>query len=85
MPFDPTKPAVSTPITSAEIRAQFTALNDDIQTRTTGADLAAGIGTTSSNSNGVGTLGQAANGGYDPSQMQAVLDKLDELINALRR
>ena len=76
MPFDPTKPANGTPITAAEIRAQLNALNQNI------ADA---IGTTSSNSNGVGTLGQSANGGYDPSQMQAVLDKLYELINALRR
>ena len=30
MPFDPTKPAAGTPITSAEIRAQLNALNDKI-------------------------------------------------------
>ena len=30
MPFDPTKPAVGTPITSAEMRAQLNALNDKI-------------------------------------------------------
>lgn len=39
----------------------------------------------SSNSNGVSTLSQGADGSYNPSQMQDVLNKLDELINALRR
>ncbi len=37
------------------------------------------------NSNGVSTLGQGADGSYNLSQMQDVLNKLDELINALRR
>ena len=39
----------------------------------------------SANSNGVGTLGQTADGTYSSSQMQDVINKLDELINALRR
>jgi hypothetical protein len=37
------------------------------------------------NSNGVGTLEQSADGGYNQQQMQDVLNKFDELINALRR
>ena len=89
MPFDPTKPATNSPNSSAEMRSQLTALDADIQQRATQADLAnaiaAAIAGTSSNSNGVGTLSQGASGGYDQSQMQAVLDKIDELINALRR
>ncbi len=43
------------------------------------------ISGTSNNSNGVATLGQAADGSYNQNQMQVLLDKLDELINALRR
>jgi hypothetical protein len=39
----------------------------------------------SANSNGVNTLGLTADGTYSASQMQDVLNKLDELINALRR
>ena len=39
----------------------------------------------SANSNGVSTLNQSADGTYNPAQIQALLDKLDELINALRR
>jgi hypothetical protein len=47
-------------------------------------DLSNAISGTS-NSNGVNTLGQGADGSYNQNQMQQLLDKLDELINALRR
>lgn len=40
---------------------------------------------TSSNSNAVNLLGQSASVSYDALQIQAILDKIDELINALRR
>ena len=39
----------------------------------------------SANSNGVNTLGQAADGSYNPSQLQDLINKVDELILALRR
>ena len=40
---------------------------------------------TSNNTNGVSTLGQSADYNYNQSQMQDVLNKLDEFINAARR
>ncbi len=85
MPFDPTKPATNSPLASAEMRSQLTSLNTEIQQRATLTDLTAAINTTSSNSNGVGTLSTGADSSYNQNQMQAVLDKIDELINALRR
>jgi hypothetical protein len=39
----------------------------------------------SANSNAVSMLGQTADGTYSASQMQDVINKLDELIGALRR
>ena len=48
-------------------------------------DLASAIQTTSTNSNQVSTLSQQADGFYNSSQLQQVMDKVDELINALRR
>ena len=48
-------------------------------------DLASAIQTTSTNSNSVSTLNQQADGNYNFSQLQQVMDKVDELINALRR
>ncbi len=89
MPFDPTKPANNSPASSAEMRSQLTSLNADIQQRATQADLANAIANalqqTSNNSNGVSTLGQGADGSYNQSQMQDLINKVDELINALRR
>ena len=80
MSFDPSKPANNSPLSSAEMRNQLNGLNQNITDVVNGA-----ISGTSNNSNGVATLGQSADPNYQPSQMQAVLDKLDELINALRR
>ena len=51
----------------------------------TAAALAAAITTTSNNTNSVNTLGQSADFTYNAAQMQALLDKVDELITALRR
>ncbi|MEO6755263.1 MAG: hypothetical protein ABIP85_26135 [Chthoniobacteraceae bacterium] len=85
MPFDPTKPANNSPNSSAEIRNQLTSLNADIQQRATVNDLNNAIAGTSNNTNGVGTMGQSADGSYQQWQMQMLFDKLDELINALRR
>lgn len=49
------------------------------------ADLSNAISGTSNNTNGVTTLGISADGGYNPSQIQDLINKVDELINALRR
>lgn len=47
--------------------------------------VANALALTSNNSNGVGTLGIGADGGYNQTQMQDLINKVDELINALRR
>jgi hypothetical protein len=49
------------------------------------AQLDSAISGTSANTNSVSTLGQSADGSYNPSQMQVLMNKMDELINALRR
>ena len=49
------------------------------------SDLTNAITGTSNNTNGVSTLGMGADGSYNPSQMQDLINKVDELINALRR
>jgi hypothetical protein len=55
------------------MRSQFTSLNADIQQRATLNDLNNAITNalqqTSTNSNGVSTLGQGVEGGYNQSQM----------------
>ena len=85
MPFNPALPANNALLDSAEMRGQLTALNTDVQTRATQAQLAGEIGGTSANSNGVGTLGMVVSDPPTQSEVQAIADKLDELINARRR
>jgi hypothetical protein len=49
------------------------------------ADMNAAIATTSSNSNAVTNFSELAEGTYNQTQMQNLINKVDELINALRR
>jgi hypothetical protein len=49
------------------------------------ADLTTAINGTSSNTNTVATFPNTAPASYDQAQQQALIDKVDELINALRR
>ena len=51
----------------------------------TNADLSAAISGTSSSSNGVNVLGLVASDPPTQSEVQQIADKLDELLNALRR
>ncbi|MBL9114227.1 MAG: hypothetical protein JNJ83_04420 [Verrucomicrobiaceae bacterium] len=83
--FDPTLPQENTPADAAQMRDQLNALNDDIQTRATTDELNTAIQGTSANTNQVSTLNMNADAAYDQNQMQAVLQKLDEVILAMRR
>ena len=87
--FDPNLPQAGTEIDAVEMRDQLNALNDDIQTRSTvvlmNATVASAVSGTSSNSNSVGTLGMSADSSYSQGQLQDVMNKVDELIAALRR
>ena len=49
------------------------------------AQLNNALAQTSNNSNAVGQMSVSVDPSYNPSQMQAVFDKVDELILALRR
>ena len=51
----------------------------------TNAALASAIATTSANSNGVALLGLTVSDPPTQAEVQQIADKLDELINALRR
>lgn len=64
------------------MRDQLNALNDDIQTRSTVTLMNATVAT---NSNSMGLLGMSADGSYNQGQLQDVMNKMDELIAAVRR
>ena len=91
--FDPNLPQAHTPIVAEELRNQFNGLAAMIQQRATLDDVAVAgqmavnqaLSASSNNSNAVGQLGMYADWSYNQSQIQAILDKLDELILVLRR
>ena len=87
MPFNPTLPADHSPLVAAQMRSQLNGLNDLIALNFTNAtNYTNGVlAGTSSNSNGVATLGLSVSNPPQQSEVQAIADKLDELINALRR
>ena len=91
MPFDPAKPAPGDDLDAVLVRDQLNALKALIdaqagQIANLQGQLAAATAGTSSNSNAVGTLALTINNN-PPQQfeVQPIADKLDELINSLRR
>ncbi len=72
MAYDPTKPVNNAPVVSAELRNQFAGLKTLIDARPHRVDDVDG-------------LGMSSNATHDPAQLQAVADKLDELLDALKR
>ena len=85
MPFDPTYPPTNALIESAPMREQFNGLKDLIDACATSVDLENAVQTTSSNSNGVASIAMNVDPDYNQNQIQMIVNKLDELINALRR
>ena len=91
MPFDPAKPAPGDDLDAVLVRDQLNALKALIDTQAAQiaslqGQLAAVTAGSSSNSNAVGTLALTiANNPPQQSEVQPIADKLDELINSLRR
>ncbi len=76
--------AVTASVTSGVLHLSFS-IPTGPPGEVTQALLDGAISTTSANSNTVNQLNTTADSLYQPSQMQEVLNKLDELIGALRR
>jgi len=101
MAFNPLLPVDNSLIAAPELRSQFTGLKDEIDTlaadsvtqsqhandlvNTQNAAVNTVLPMTSANTNGVALLGITANTSYDPAEMQIIINKLDEFINAARR
>ena len=78
MAFDPALPADHSPLSAAEMRAQFTALAD----RITALELA--IGGTAKNPS-LGTLSLSLDDPPTRPQVQAFLDDFNALLNQITR
>jgi len=82
MPFDPTLPVSNSLISSSELRNQLNGLNeliDNVQNQ-----LINSIEGTAVNP-AVSTLGQSISNPPTQAQVQAIQNKLNELINAITR
>ena len=95
MPFDPDKPAANTPLNSQEMRDQLTALKALIDAIPAGPqgppgevtfpDLNNAISGTAQNPGTVATLSLTVSDPLVAADVQLIVDKVNELINALKR
>jgi hypothetical protein len=86
MPFDPTLPLNNSLISSSELRNQFTGLKAivDNNANTATFNLNTAIAGTAVNP-AVSTVGQSISNPPTQAQVQAIQNKLNELINAITR
>jgi hypothetical protein len=75
MPFDPSLPLDHSPIVAAELRTQLTGLSEEIDALQDG---------TATNPSAVDLLSLTISNPPTTAQVQAIADKLDELIATLR-
>jgi hypothetical protein len=86
MPFDPTLPVNNSLVSSSELRNQFTGLKAlmDFNANAATNALEAAINGTAVNP-AVNVLGQSISNPPTQAQVQAIQNKLNELINAITR
>jgi N-acyl-D-aspartate/D-glutamate deacylase len=86
MPFNPTLPLSNSAITSAELRSQFNGLKAEIDDRPNAGQVDAMIaGGAAALPAGVATLGMSVSNPPTQAEVQAIADKLDELLVILKR
>lgn len=90
MPFDPALPITNSPVASAELRGQFIGLKDLIDDRPTFDDQLGAIQDaistdTSGNASSIADLSLTVSNPPTQAQVQAIVDKLNELLHALKR
>ena len=84
MAFNPALPLNNSPQSSAEMRAQFTGLKDMIDAAPSSPAMAdAARSVTNSMVSGVDPLPGTVSNPPTQAEVQAIADKLDELINSL--
>lgn len=87
MPLDPTKPTPNSPRSSAEMRAELTGLNDLITAASVNASaaLSAAFATTAQNPSAVADLSISLSNPPQQAEVQSIINKINELLAALRR
>ena len=86
MPFDPDLPVNNSPISSSELRAQFNGLKEELQLIcVTQGQYSVDYEDTARNPLTVARLEMAVSDPPTQAEVQAIADKIDELIDALKR
>ena len=86
MPYDPSLPAANALVSSVELRGQFAGLKSLIDALPTLSAVDLEIGNhASNNTDGVATLVQTISNPPTQAQVQAIQNKLNELITALKQ
>ena len=86
MPFDPSLPLPNSPISSEELRNQFTALQAEIDDRPDFAALSQAIQEqTAGNVSELHNLPLIVSDPPTRAQVQEIVDKLNDLMTALKR
>ena len=85
MAFDPSLPAPNAPVSSAELRAQFNGLQQNIQARALEDECVGRLAQTANNPLVVDGLGMVVSEPPTRQEVQLLADKLDELLAVLKR
>lgn len=85
MPYDPSIPASHVPIESAMLRGQFSGLAQLIQAKAFEDDCVARLMSSAQNPVTVDGLALSASDPPTQAELQAVIDKLNELLTSLKR
>jgi hypothetical protein len=87
MAFDPTLPVNNSQISSSELRNQFTSLKSivDANASTAASNLTTAINGTAQTPDSVTTLSQTISNPPTQAQVQAIQNKINELITAITR
>ncbi len=86
MAFDPALPQTNSPITSAELRNQFNGLKEQIDDRPDFGQLDDIINTqTAGLPSSVGTLSLTVSNPPTQAEVQSIVTKINELLDALKR
>ena len=85
MSFDPTKPANNSPMSSSEVRSQFNGLHSLLSERAREDDCVNRLLMCAENPTAVEGMGMVVSDPPTQAEMQALSNKLDELIAVLKR
>ena len=86
MPYDPSLPVDGSPIVAVELRNQFEGLREMIESLPNSSDVDQAIqGNSGGNCDNVDFLNLTAGNPPTQAQVQAIANKIDELLHALKR